>query len=66
MNTELSGLEDKLKQLIALCGSLRNDNHALREQLLAVDRANKQLATQITAAAQRLDLLLARLPGDGK
>ena len=66
MHAELSALEDKVRQLIALCAALRHDNRALREQLLTADRANKRLATQMTEAAQRLDVVLARLPGDGK
>jgi cell division protein ZapB len=66
MRAELSALEDKVRQLIALCAALRHDNLALREQLLTADRVNKRLATQMTEAAQRLDVVLAQLPGDGK
>jgi cell division protein ZapB len=62
MHAEISALEDRVRQLIALCASLRDNNSALKRQLLAADRTNKQLASQISEAAERLDRLLARLP----
>jgi len=66
MDTELSALEERVRQLIALCASLREDNSSLKEQLLASGRANKQLSSQMAEAAERLDRLLARLPEDGQ
>jgi hypothetical protein len=64
MQTELDALEEKLQQLIATCSALRNDNHLLRQQLLAADRKQRQLHAQISEATERLDALLARLPGE--
>jgi cell division protein ZapB len=66
MQAEIASLEEKVQQLIGLCAMLRNDNHALRQQLLAADAANRKLAGQISEATQRLDVLLSRLPVEGK
>jgi cell division protein ZapB len=47
-----------------LCQSLRRDNVALRQQLVAAQHDNKQLNTRLDAAKERLQALLDTLPQD--
>jgi cell division protein ZapB len=62
MDAELGSLEDKIKQFIALCQRLRNDNHQLRQQLASAQNENKQLSEKIGDAKHRLETLLAHIP----
>ena len=62
MEADLKALEDKLKQLIALCQSLRDENHALRQELAQAQDDVKQLRDNMTQASIRLEALIQRLP----
>lgn len=64
MHAELDILEAKIRQVAELCQSLRQDNIALRQQLLAAQQDNKQLTTRLDAAKTRLQALLDTLPED--
>jgi cell division protein ZapB len=64
MHAELDTLEAKIRQVAELCQSLRQDNIALRQQLLASQQDNKQLTTKLDAAKTRLQALLNSLPED--
>jgi cell division protein ZapB len=64
MHAELDTLEAKIRQVAELCHSLRQDNIALRQQLLAAQQDNKQLTTRLDAAKTRLQTLLETLPED--
>jgi len=64
MHAELDTLEAKIRQVAELCQSLRQDNIALRQQLLAAQQDNKQLTTRLDAAKARLQALLETLPED--
>ncbi|MHB1143571.1 MAG: hypothetical protein ACYCZS_01590 [Thiobacillus sp.] len=64
MHAELDTLEAKIRQVAELCQSLRQDNIALRQQLLASQQDNKQLTTRLDAAKKRLQALLEILPED--
>ncbi len=62
MDVELSSLEDKINQFVALCKRLRTDNHDLRQQLASAQNDNKQLNDKISDAKTRLESLLAQIP----
>jgi len=62
MDAELTSLEDKINQFIALCRRLRTDNHQLRQQLASAQNENKQLAEKIGAAKTRLETMLSHIP----
>ncbi len=62
MQAELDTLETKIRQVAELCHALRQDNIALRQQLLATQQDNKQLTTRLNAAKARLQTLLDTLP----
>jgi len=62
MYAELDTLEAKIRQVAELCHTLRQENIALRQQLLGTQQDNKQLATRVDAAKLRLHSLLETLP----
>ncbi|MDO9635987.1 MAG: hypothetical protein Q7I95_03415 [Thiobacillus sp.] len=64
MHAELDTLEAKIRQVAELCQTLRNENIALRQQLLTAQQDNKQLTTRLDAAKTRLQTLLETLPED--
>jgi cell division protein ZapB len=64
MYAELDTLEAKIRQVAELCHSLRRDNIALRQQLLASQQDNKQLTARLDAAKTRLQAMLETLPED--
>jgi cell division protein ZapB len=62
METELSALEDKVRQAAELCQRLREENVALRQQMARLANDNKRLEDKVTGARSRLESLLARMP----
>ena len=62
MHAELETLEAKIRQVAELCHSLRRENIALRQQVLAAQQDNKQLTTRLDEAKTRLQALLETLP----
>jgi len=64
MQAELDSLEAKIRQVAALCHALRQENIALRQQLLAAQQDGKQLTARLDAAKARLQALLETLPED--
>jgi cell division protein ZapB len=64
MHAQLDALEDRIRQVAELCHTLRQENIALRQQLIATQQDNKQLTTRLDAARTRLEALLDSLPED--
>jgi cell division protein ZapB len=64
MNGNLDSLEQKIEQVLALCGQLRNDNRALREQLTQSELKGQSLASRADAARVRLEALMEKLPAE--
>ena len=62
MDAELSSLEDKIRQALALCRRLREENRSLRQQLADSETEKKQLSQKIDGARDRLEGLLQRIP----
>ena len=62
MHDELDTLEARIRQVAELCHSLRQENIALRQQLLTTQQDNKQLTARLDAAKARLQTLLDNLP----
>ncbi|WP_148713822.1 hypothetical protein [Chitinolyticbacter meiyuanensis] len=65
MDAELESLADKIRQLVALCDRLKADNHGLRQEVLALEQHNQQLAAKVDGAKTKVAAILARLPEDG-
>lgn len=64
MHAELDTLEARIRQVAELCQSLRRENIALRQQLLAAQQDSRQMTTRLDAAKARLQALLETLPED--
>lgn len=57
MEADLKDLEDKISKLVALCGSLREENQQLREK-------SETLKNNMEQASDKLEGLLGKLPQD--
>ncbi|MBM5572878.1 MULTISPECIES: hypothetical protein [Deefgea] len=64
MEVELSGLEDKVTQLAALCRQLRAENRVLRQELLLAQQEQLQLTNKLAGTKEKVSAILAKLPED--
>jgi len=64
MEVELSGLEDKVTQLAALCRQLRAENRVLRQELLLAQQEQLNLTNKLAGTKERVSAILAKLPED--
>ncbi len=64
MLEELDSLENKLAQLVARYQSTREENLRLRQQVLALEDANKQLSERVNEARARVETLFNQLPDE--
>jgi cell division septum initiation protein DivIVA len=64
MNTELEALEGKIEQVVALVHQLRAENDVLKNQIAAADSERLHLRQTMTAARERLEGLMDKLPED--
>ena len=62
MNGDLDSLEQKIEQVLAVCGQLRGENRALRDQLAGLEQQKLALAGRMDTARSRLETLMERLP----
>ena len=62
MDSNLSLLEQKLDQLISLLEKSRSLNEDLRARLTATETRCQQLETQMDAARNKLEQVVAHLP----
>lgn len=62
MSTPLASLEQKVEQIVALCETLRAENHRLRDHVGALEGEKQALAERITVARTRLEGLMDKLP----
>jgi cell division protein ZapB len=63
VESEFNSLEEKVAQFVSLCERLRAENHDLRRELAAARSDAKRLHEKIDTARERLEGLLARIPG---
>ncbi len=64
MDTEIEALEAKVNKVIAVVTQLRAENESLRSQLAAAEAEKQRLQQTMTAARQRLEGLIDKLPED--
>lgn len=62
MEADLTALEAKVAQLVALCQQLRTENIDLRQALAQAQSDVKQLNENMTLAGDRLQALMLSLP----
>jgi cell division protein ZapB len=63
VEAELSSLEAKVAQFVALCERLRSENRELKQELSAAQSDARRLNEKIDGAKTRIEGLLNRLPG---
>jgi len=64
MNSELEALESKIEQVVALVHQLRAENEVLKNQMAAAELERLHLRQTMTAARERLEGLMEKLPED--
>ncbi len=64
MNSELEALETKIEQVVALVHQLRAENDVLKNQMTAAESERLHLRQTMTAARERLEGLVDKLPED--
>jgi len=62
MDADLKALEEKLSQLISLCGDLRDENAQLRLDLKATQSDTVLLKANMAEASERIEALMESLP----
>ena len=64
MDTDLEELEAKIEQVVALVHQLRAENDVLKNQMTAAESERLHLRQTMTAARERLEGLVDKLPED--
>ena len=64
MDTDLEELEAKIEQAVALVHQLRAENEVLKNQIAEAEAERLHLRRSMTAARERLESLMDRLPED--
>ena len=62
MDAELAGLEEKIRQAVALCKQLREENRDLQLRLTMLASDKNRLAEKVDGARARLETLLEQIP----
>lgn len=62
MQAELDALESKLAQVLERFQAMRGENLKLRQQVVALENANKQLSERLEEARGRMETLFNKLP----
>lgn len=62
MQAELDALESKLTQVLERYHGMREENLRLRQQVVALENAKKQLSDRLGEARGRIETLLNKIP----
>jgi cell division protein ZapB len=62
--SKIDELADRVERLLLRHGELQRTNALLQQQLTAVTHERDNLRSRLTAARNRIDVLLERLPRD--
>lgn len=62
MLEQLDTLESKLTQLLARYHAAREENVRLRQQVVAMENANKLLTDRLAEARERMETLFNKIP----
>ena len=62
MQAELDSLESRLTQLLERYHGMREENVRLRQQVIAMENANKQLSDRLSEARSRMESMLTHIP----
>ena len=64
MDTDLEELEAKIEQVVVLVHQLRAENEVLKNQIAEAEAERLHMRRSMTAARERLESLMDRLPED--
>lgn len=64
MEEDLTQLENRIEQLVALYEGIKAENRDLRSRLVKLETDNRAQADKLRLATEKLEGLLARLPED--
>ena len=64
MEINLSALEAKVEQVVSFCEQLRQENLTLRERIAWLEQEKENLAERMTAARERLETMMEKLPAE--
>jgi len=64
MSVSLDQLENKVEQVLAVCGSLRSENQVLRAHVAGLEAEKAALTKKIEITRERLEALMTRLPDE--
>ncbi|MDP2809358.1 MAG: hypothetical protein Q8O34_04345 [Rhodocyclaceae bacterium] len=64
MDADFISLEKKVERVVACCQSLRDENHALRERVTALEGDKQSLTEKIDTARTRLEAFMKKLPAE--
>ena len=64
MEADLAALEERIATLVTYARELRAANELLRNELLASQERNRDLAARVAEATTRVDALIARIPAE--
>lgn len=62
MQAELDALENKLALILERFHAMREENLHLRQQVVSLENANKQLSERLGEARGRMESLLNKIP----
>jgi cell division protein ZapB len=62
MDADIKALEEKLLQLITLCGELRSENKQLHIDISAMQSDGAMLQANVVQASERIEALMESLP----
>jgi cell division protein ZapB len=62
METELTALEERIRQFAEFCVRLRDENQELRTRVASLEGENRRLASKVDAARTRLEDLVKHIP----
>lgn len=66
MDTQIESLEKKVNQLLRIHQHTQQENSKLREQLSKTKTKNRKLTEKIQTAADKLEVLLTKIPDNKK
>lgn len=64
MDADFKSLEERVTKLIALCGTLRDENVQLRQEVTRLHQESHSLKLNMSQASMQLERLLSALPED--
>jgi len=62
MESELSTLEERVREAVDLCKRLRAESIDMRQRIVQLETENRRLRDKVTEAITRIDTLVGKIP----